>query len=144
MDEALLNEIRKLPVQNENILTKSMKYSDLIKNLLSLVEESLINRIKQKIISLKSKKFMDKSRIFQLIEIIRRVKTNEMARFKFLTNFGISLKNYEILTKDLLFKSMKEIPEIFSTFHNDEILPLYLYLLLCSELLAGKKIHKGF
>lgn len=86
---------------------------------------------------------MEKSRIFQMIEIIRRVKTLEMAKFKFLINFGITLKNFELLTKDILMKNISEIPEILSGFSNDEILPLYLYLILCSDLLNGKKIHKG-
>ena len=87
---------------------------------------------------------MDKSRIFQLIEIIRRVKTVEMAKFKFLTNFGVSLKNIEVLTKKILTVGLEEIPLILDEFPNEELLPLYLYLTFCSEILAGKKIHKGY
>lgn len=143
LDEALYNEIRKLPVQKENLLTKSLKYSDLINNFLFFVEDDLVTRIKKKILDLKNKNLMEKSRIFQMIEIIRRVKTLEMAKFKFLINFGISLKNFELLTKDILMKNISEIPEILSGFSNDEIIPLYLYLILCSDLLNGKKIHKG-
>lgn len=33
---------------------------------------------------------MDKERIFQMIEVIRHIRTSEMARLKFSTNFGIS------------------------------------------------------
>ena len=102
-----------------------------------------MKRIKMNLISLKNKNIMDKSRIFQLIEIIRRVKTVEMPKFKFLTNFGVSLKNFELLTKKILFESLGDIPAFFDTFPNEELLPLYLYLTFCSDLLAGKKIHKG-
>ena len=142
LDDVLYSEIRKLPTQKENLLTMSLKYSDLMNNLLKYVEDNIINRIKAKILSLKNKKIMEKSRIFQLIEISRRVKTMEMAKFKFLTNFGISVINIEILTKKLLVGNLNEINGILDSFCNGEILPLYLYVSFCSEILAGKKIHK--
>lgn len=143
MDDVLHSEIRKLPRQKENLLTKSLTYSELINNILIKVEENIISRIKNKILSLKNRNIMDKSRIFQLIEIIRRVKTIEMAKFKFLTNFGVSLINLEVLTKKIFFANEEEIAAIFDNFSNDEILPFYLYMNFCCDILAGKKIHKG-
>lgn len=143
LDAVLLTEIRKLPKQKENLLTKSLKYSDLVNNFVKLVEDNIMSRIKNNMIGLKNRKFMDKSRIFQLIEIIRRVKTNEMVKFKFLTNFGVSLKNFDAITKKILFVNLEEIPAILETFPNEDLLPLFLYLTFCCDLLAGKKIHKG-
>jgi hypothetical protein len=142
LDAVLLTEIRKLPKQKENLLTKSLKYSDLVNNFVKLVEDNIMSRIKNNMIGLKNRKFMDKSRIFQLIEIIRRVKTNEMVKFKFLTNFGVSLKNFDAITKKILFVNLEEIPAILETFPNEDLLPLFLYLTFCCDLLAGKKIHK--
>lgn len=107
------------------------------------MEDNIMSRIKNNMIGLKNRKFMDKSRIFQLIEIIRRVKTNEMVKFKFLTNFGVSLKNFDAITKKILFVNLEEIPAILETFPNEDLLPLFLYLTFCCDLLAGKKIHKG-
>ncbi len=35
---------------------------------------------------------MERARIYQLTEILRRVKPNEMAKLKFMTNFGLPIE----------------------------------------------------
>lgn len=41
---------------------------------------------------------MDRVRIIQLIEILRRVRPKEMVKLKFSTNFGISVDTIEKVT----------------------------------------------
>lgn len=51
---------------------------------------------------------MDKERIFQMIEVIRHIKTSEMARLKFGTNFGINPETIHMLETELYFVNIKD------------------------------------
>jgi hypothetical protein len=44
---------------------------------------------------------MERERISQLIEILRRVRTPEMAKLKFSTNFGVSVDTIDYVTNFL-------------------------------------------
>lgn len=52
-----------------------------------------MEKIKKKELNINKKKeiTMDKERIFQLTEILRHVKTQDMGKLKFAVNFGLSL-----------------------------------------------------
>ena len=52
---------------------------------------------------------MDKVRIFQLIEILRRVRTNEMAKLKYSTNFGVSVEIIDFIVNDLYTMDVRAI-----------------------------------
>lgn len=52
---------------------------------------------------------MERQRIFQLIEILRRVKTNEMSKLKFITNFGLSIEGIDYIVNKVYFASNDKI-----------------------------------
>lgn len=88
------------------------------------------------------KVLMNKARIFQLIEIVRRIKTEEMVRFKFLRNFGVEGESVERMKKALLEEEV-EAKRIMEELGEDEVWVVRIYLELCTEFLNGVKIHKG-
>ena len=50
---------------------------------------------------------MDRERILQLVEILRRVSTPEMAKLKFSTNFGLSVDNIDFICNKLYFTPLE-------------------------------------
>jgi hypothetical protein len=90
----------------------------------------------------KGKVLMDKARIFQLIEIVRRIKTEEMVRFKFLMNFGVEKETVERL-KRMTLDEEEEARKNVEQMGEEELWVIRLYLELCADLLDGVKIHKG-
>lgn len=88
------------------------------------------------------KVLMNKARIFQLIEIVRRIKTEEMVRFKFLRNFGVEGESVEKMKRAVL-EEEDEARRIIEELGEDEVWVVRLYLELCTNFLSGEKIHKG-
>jgi len=86
----LPKKVRRMLKQSNSLINSSNKYSDFLNTLLNIIEDQLEKRIEEGALSIRKKVRMDKERIFQMIEVIRHVKTPEMARMKFGTNFGIS------------------------------------------------------
>ncbi len=72
----------------------------------------------------------------QIIEILRRLKTKEMGKFKFLTNFGLSVDMLEKIKHEILFLDREfELQQELSRLENSELMSLYLYCLLCNFML---------
>lgn len=71
---------------------------------------------------------MDRSRRFQLIEILRRVKTKEMAKLKFVSNFGVSSDVNQLVLQKIFFAELKKVEELLATIPNHEFLHLYVYV----------------
>ena len=88
------------------------------------------------------KVLMNKARIFQLIEIVRRIKTEEMVRFKFLRNFGVDGESVEKMKMTVL-EEEEGAKKIIEELGEDEVWVVRLYLELCTNFLSGEKIHKG-
>jgi hypothetical protein len=80
---------------------------------------------------------MDPSRIFQLIQIIKRLGNNDMANFKFASNFGLTPKTKEIIN-EILVKDQANIQELLDEIPESEIFILLKYLELCKEKEAKK------
>ena len=72
LDQTLLEKLKKLPRKINNLILKSEKYSDLLRDLRVFVDNSILDRIKLGKIDKKWKMKIEKGRIFQLIEIIRK------------------------------------------------------------------------
>ena len=78
---------------------------------------------------------MDLHRVFQLIQIIKRLSNVDTASFKFAINFGLTPKTKETITELLLHdknrigKSLEAIPE-------QELFILLKYLDLCKKKLS--------
>lgn len=85
---------------------------------------------------------MEKARIFQLIEILRRVKTVEMGKLKFITNFGVSVNALDIVVNKVFHSDAENIQSQLSTIDNIDMQHLYLYVSFCDEILQNKKINK--
>jgi hypothetical protein len=110
---------------------------------LQILEENILSRIKDKKFHVDNDFKIEKSRTFQLIEILRRVKTEEMIKLKFLPNFSVSPDTTKLVTQKLYFLPPKEVKPVLDTIPFDELVPLYVYIKMCSDILAGRKIHKG-
>ena len=44
----------------------------------------------------------------QIVEILRILKTNEMGKFKFITNFGLSVENLEKIKNEIIFLDINQ------------------------------------
>lgn len=85
---------------------------------------------------------MERVRIVQLIEILRRVKPKEMIKLKFSTNFGVSVDTIEKVTLRLYFAPINEIQRILDELEDNQLMNLYLYMRFCDDLLHQIKIYK--
>ena len=108
-----------------------------------MVEENILARIKEKKFNVDNDIKIEKSRTFQLIEILRRVKTEEMVKLKFLPNFSVSPETTKLITQKFYFVTKTEVKPILDSIPFEEVVPLYVYIKMCSDILQGKKIHKG-
>ena len=78
----------------------------------------------------------------QLIEILRRARTTEMAKLKFSTNFGVSVNTIEYFTQKLYIVPLDEIQSFMGEIDNTQLLNIYVYISFCDDLLRGNKIYK--
>lgn len=114
--------------QNETILNSSERYSDFFKRLRDEIEKNITYRIENKLLSLHEKQKMDKERIVQVIEILRRVNTQEMAKLKYSTMFGVSVDAIDIVTNGIYNANLKDIQGLLNKIPNQELIHLYLYI----------------
>lgn len=97
LDRAYLKIYKNLPKKNNSLVNSSKKYSDLFAQFQKVVEKALEKRIESGGLNIRKKVRMDKERIFQMIEIIRHVKTAELAHIKFGTNFGLAPETIKVI-----------------------------------------------
>ena len=67
---------------------------------------------------------MEKARIYQLIEIIRRVKTAEMAKLKFISNFGLSIEARKFILCEIYFCPNTIIQDKLAELSNMDLIQL--------------------
>ena len=91
------------------MINTSQTYSDFFDFFRSEIEENIVHRIVTKRLNMKRRIKMDRLRIFQLIEILRRVKPQDMSKLKFITNFGLSLDGINFVTKKIYFTSLEKL-----------------------------------
>jgi hypothetical protein len=127
--------------QSNSLINTSNRYSDFLNTLLEIIEEQLERRIESGALSIRKKVRMDKERIFQMIEVIRHVKTPEMARLKFGTNFGISPETIHMMEAELYSVDAKNACSKLSSIPEFELLNLYLFVKFCRNALTKKDIH---
>ena len=126
-------------------MVSSKTHSELLHKLKEKFEENIIKRIETGNFDINdNKKYsMEQLRAFQLIEILRRVKTEEMSKLKFMSNFGVNIHFCDVIRKKIYFENNEEIQKSINEFDNENIVLINLYLNYCYELLKGNKIHKG-
>ena len=78
---------------------------------------------------------MDKERIFQLLEILRRVKPADMSQLKFITNFGIRWEGIDYIKKKLYFVSIEKVQDKINKIPTEDFLKLYLYISICDDMI---------
>ena len=117
-------------------------YADFTKNFREELETNILMRIQSKKINLKEKFKMERFRIVQLVEILRRVKPKEMIKLKYSTNFGVSVDTIEKIVKVLYNIPMKDFQRVLNELDNQNLLNLYLYIQYCDDLMHGKKIYE--
>ena len=124
LDQELLKSLRKLPRKKESLVYQSENYGGLLSSLRNCLDEALVKLIEKREIQLKNKEKIEKGRVFQLIEIIRRIKTEEMGKFKFLSNFGVQPSNIDLLSKVKTFNNWVFI-------ENKRLFPLKTSFIRC-------------
>ncbi|KRX00136.1 hypothetical protein PPERSA_10635 [Pseudocohnilembus persalinus] len=142
LDKLYLHEIGKLPKKHKNMINTQESYSQFLQFFLRELEENIINRIETKRLSLKKRIKMERSRVYQLVEILRRVKTPEMAKLKFLSNFGLSIDGINYIQNKVYFAKLENIQEKIQKIPTQDILKLYMYINICNDLLTGKLQRK--
>lgn len=104
------------------------------------IEKNIRTRIEEDKLDIKDKWKMDRTRVVQLSEILKRVSTDEMAHIKFGTNFGISVETISYVTKKIYFSAEHNVQKYLSTIEdNEEFLHLYLYYCFAGNLIGGHK-----
>lgn len=70
------------------------------------IENNIEYRIKQNILSIKKPLKRCKQRLFQILGVVRRLKIQEMARFKYATNFGVHKDTVDYIHNHIFKKKM--------------------------------------
>ncbi|CAD8054407.1 unnamed protein product [Paramecium primaurelia] len=142
LDDAYLKELKALPRRNNPIIMICKTYSELFIKLLDELNRNLIKRIEDGDLVNYQDTIMPKERIFQLIEVLRHVKTSEMGKFKFALNFGLSTQVLEHIKHKILLDDFSKIQQHISSISNHDLVPFYLYVNLSMKILRGEQIHK--
>lgn len=122
------------------MINESKTYSEFLGRVKSEIEINILKRIETSKLDLAKKYKMDKSRVIQLSEILKRVSIPEMAHIKFGTNFGISVDTINFVTKKVYFASPKNIQKYLDQVEdNEEFLLLYVYFCFCTDLAEGNR-----
>ncbi|KRX11107.1 hypothetical protein PPERSA_05216 [Pseudocohnilembus persalinus] len=133
LDSIYMEKVRGLPKQ----------YSDFMKRIIKEMEENIKIRIENKKLDLKIPYKMEKSRILQFSEILKRVSTQDMTHIKYGSNFGISVDTLNLMTKKIYFCNPKNIQKYMEQIEdNVEFLYLYQYFSFCIDILEGYKQEK--
>lgn len=99
-----MRALKKIPSKHDNLLVKCECYSDLFKAFIQELETNIENRIKNKTLSIKKPVKRCKERLFQIMGVVRRLKIEEMAKFKFAPNFGIHKETVEHILNNIFKK----------------------------------------
>lgn len=111
LNALFVDEMKKIPFKNSNIISQSKLYSDLFKSFIKEIESNIEYRIKNKILSLKKTVKRGKEKQFQIIGVVRRLKIEEMARFKYACNFGVQKDTVDYIINHIFKKKITEIQE---------------------------------
>lgn len=135
--------MQELPKRSTSLISSCKTYGELFHKIQDIIEKEIVTRIENGKFEIAKKNIlMDPARIFQMMQIIRRVENTGMANFKFTTNFGIMVE-----TKDKLTSSLTEPVESFTkhvaAISDFEIIILYKYLELVLDKVEGKNINLG-
>jgi hypothetical protein len=132
LNDVFVRALKKVPSKYTNILSKCERYSDLFKFLLKEIEDNIEYRIKNAKLSIKKPIKRSKERLYQIIGVVRRLKIEEMAKFKYATNFGVHKDTIEFVSK--IFKNkISETQEGLDKIENDELLDLYIFVKFCYQ-----------
>ncbi|CAD8114779.1 unnamed protein product [Paramecium sonneborni] len=142
LDDAYLKEIQALPRINNPIIIICKTYSELFIKLLNELNKNLIKRIEDGDLVNYQDTIMPRERIFQLIEVLRHVRTSEMGKFKFALNFGLSTQILEHIKHKILLDDISKIQQHILFISNHDLVPFYLYVNLSMKILRGEQIHK--
>ncbi|CAK59149.1 unnamed protein product (macronuclear) [Paramecium tetraurelia] len=142
VDDVYFKELQRLPKKNNSIIMQCKTYSELFLKLLDELNINLACRIEKGELKNYADTAMPKERIFQFIEVLRHVKTQEMGKFKFALNFGLVQQVLEHIKQKILLDDFSNIQEHISKISNHDLVPFYLYVNLSSKILKGEQIHK--
>ncbi|CAD8190995.1 unnamed protein product [Paramecium pentaurelia] len=142
LDDAYFKELQKLPRRYNSIIMNCNTYSELFLKLLDELNKNLVQRIETGELKNYADTIMPKERIFQFIEVLRHVRTQEMGKFKFALNFGLLQQVLEHIKQHILLDDLSNIQQHISKITNRDLVPFYLYVNLSSKILKGEQIHK--
>lgn len=91
------------------MIFNSAKYSDYFKNVQNVLDENLKVRIEKGILTKFKDTLLPKERIFQLVEILRHVRTQDMGKLKFALHFGIGTDTLDYIRSKILNEDVKVI-----------------------------------
>lgn len=139
MDDHLYKKMLELPKQKKWFIYEISTFGELFKRLHAFCQKNVISRILEDKINYKEKLYtMDPSRVFQLIQIIKRLGNQDMASFKFAMNFGLTQKTKDTLIHQVILNDPSQADEHFSQVDETEIFILLKYLEICRDKLSNK------
>jgi len=81
---------------------RSKQYTDLFGKFLQELEKNIEQRIRNGKLSLKKPVKRSKERLYQIMGVVRRLKIQEMAKFKFSANFGVQKDTIDYLVDKVM------------------------------------------
>lgn len=132
-----------LPKRNNSLIASCKTYGELFQKMHQTIEKEIISRLEANKFEISKKNItLDPARIFQLMQILRRVENSGTANLKFSTNFGVTVE-----TKDKLTHCLTEPAENFQKavagVSDFEIIIIYKYLELVLDKVEGRNINMG-
>ncbi len=139
LNSHFVRALKKIPSKHGNLLNKCECYGDLFKTFISELEANIEHRIKSKHLSIKKPVKRCKERLFQIMGVVRRLKIEEMAKFKFATNFGIHKETVDHILNNIYKKKTGEVQERLDKIETEELLDVYVFVKFCFQAIKHNK-----
>lgn len=109
LNDIYLEYLKKIPFQNENLISKCQNYSDLFSIFLKDIEDNIESRIRDKTLNIKKQVKRGKERQYQIIGVVRRLKIEEMSKFKYSANFGVHKDTIDFILNKIFKKNINDL-----------------------------------
>jgi len=76
-------------------------------------------------VSLKRRYLVERTRIIQLFEILRRVKTADMIRLQFISSFGMTVQAIHYILSKIYFCPLECVDEKIDKLHHQDFFIFY-------------------
>lgn len=132
----------KLPRKEMSLTNSSSKYSEMFLALIKRIDEEIFRRLASKMLNPYEKVKMDQKIHYQMIQVLKRLKSEDMIKMKFAANFGTSLETIHMILEGI-HSPMPKLDSIIQQLDIGQLLIVRTYFDLGKRLNLGELINEG-